>query len=104
MDFQRGDIHIILSGRSYALRLTLGALAEISSRLSVRGPQELSLRLRKLSPADGRVLLACVMRPCLSPLVGSAAIAEPAADFSPRDIARALPAICQLFEEAFACE
>ena len=104
MDFQRGDIHITLAGQSYGLRLTMGALAEISSRLSVRGPQDLSLRLRNLSPADGRVLLACVMRPCLSPLAGSAALAEPAANFSRQDIVRALPAICQLFEQAFARE
>lgn len=104
MEFQRGDVPITLSGQDYILRLTMGALAEISSRLSVRGPQDLSLRLRNLSPADGRVLLACVMRPCLSPLADGHAGAALAVHFTAQDVARAMPSVCQLFEEAFSDE
>ena len=99
MGFQRGDQQIVINGISYGLRLTLGALAEITSRLSVSGPQELSGRLRRLTPADGRVLLACVMRPCLPSKVH---IIRLAAHFSNGDIAAAMPVICRLFEEAFS--
>ncbi len=101
MDFQKGDQLIILQGQIYGLRLTLGGLAEISSRLSARGPRELSLRLRSLSAAEGRVLLACVMRPCLP---SGANVSGPAAEFSDEDIAQVMPDICRLFEEGFCHE
>lgn len=101
MGFQTGDQQIVIKGKSYVLRLTMGALAEITSRLSVSGPQELSGRLRHVTPRDGRVLLACVMRPCLPSKVN---IIRLAAHFSDGDIAAALPAICRLFEEAFSNE
>ncbi len=99
MGFQRGDEQIVMNGMSYGLRLTLGALAEITSRLSASGPQELSGRLRRLTPSDGRMLLACVMRPCLPSKVN---IIRLAAHFSNVDIAAAMPVICRLFEEAFS--
>jgi len=99
MGFQSGDESFVIDGKPYGLRLTLGVLAELNSRLSVKGPRDLSLRLRALSPAEGRVLLACVMRPCLSQ---GADVTGLAANFSQSDIARAMPAICRLFEEAFS--
>ena len=99
MGFQSGDQSILVCGRAYSLRLTMGALAEMSSRLLASGPQELSLRLRSLSVADGRVLLACVMRPCLPAKVN---VSRLAARFSDSDIAEAMPVICRLFEEAFS--
>lgn len=101
MGFQRGDQRLTLQKQTYGLRLTMGALAEITSRLSARGPQELSLRLRSIDVAEGRVLLACVMRPCL-PL--GADVTGLAASFSEDDIARVMPVICRLFEEAFSDE
>jgi len=97
MSFQKGDGHVVIAGTAYGLRLTMGALAELDMRLSVKGPKELSQRLRTLSPADGRVLLTCVMRPCL-PSKDAAASAD---KFSDKDIAGVMPAICRLFEEAF---
>ena len=99
MAFQSGDQSVLIKGTSYSLRLTMGALAEINSRLSVSGPQELSLRLRSLKLADGRVLLACMMRPCLPSRVN---VIRLAAHFSDGDIAAAMPAICRLFEEGFS--
>lgn len=99
MGFQKGDQQIVINGISYGLRLTMGALVEITSRLSVSGPQELSGRLRHLTPVDGRVLLVCVMRPCLPSKVN---IIRLAANFSGGDIAAAMPVICRLFEEAFS--
>jgi len=82
---------IVIQGKIYGLRLTLGALAEITSRLSAKGPQDLSLRLRSLNAADGRVLLACLM--CAD---------GPAVSLTDREIAKAMPVICKLFEEAFS--
>ena len=99
MGFQRGDQRLTLQDQTYGLRLTMGALAEITSRLSASGPQELSLRLRSMSVAEGRVLLACVMRPCL-PL--GADVTGLAASFSDEDIAQAMPIICRLFEDSFS--
>ena len=99
MGFQSGDTLIHIKNKSFRLRLTMGALAELNFRLSVTGPQDLSLRLRALTPAEGRVLLACLMRPCL-PL--EADISRLAADVPGKDIARVMPAICRLFEEAFS--
>ena len=99
MGFQRGDQRLTLQKQTYGLRLTMGALAEITSRLSARGPQELSLRLRSIDVAVGRVLLACVMRPCL-PL--GADVTGLAASFSGEDIAQVMPIICGLFEDSFS--
>ena len=99
MGFQRGDQRLTIKDQTYGLRLTMGALAEITSRLSASGPQELSLRLRSMSVAEGRVLLACVMRPCL-PL--GADVTGLAASFSDEDIAQAMPIICRLFEDSFS--
>jgi len=99
MAFQRGDQRVVISGKPYGLRLTMGALADIQSRLSVRGPQELSARLRGLNADDGRVLLACVMQPCLP---SEAALTGSAATASEEEVKDALPLICRLFEEAFS--
>jgi hypothetical protein len=101
MGFQSGDGSILIDGRTYNLRLTMGALAEITSRLSVSGPQELSFHLRSLTAADGRVLLACMMRPCLPSKVN---VIRLAAHLSDSDIAAAMPIICRLFEEGFSDE
>ena len=99
MGFQRGDQRLTIKNQTYGLRLTMGALAEITSRLSASGPQDLSLRLRSFDVAEGRVLLACVMRPCL-PL--GADVTGLAASFSDEDIAQAMPIICRLFEDSFS--
>ena len=99
MGFQSGDQQIVINGQTYGLRLTMGALAEINLRLCTAGPQELSLCLRSLTAAQGRVLLACVMRPCLP---SADCTHRLAAHFSKVDIAKAIPAICILFEEAFS--
>ena len=101
--FQNGDGEIIIAGQTYGLRLTIGGLAELNSRLSVKGPQELSSRLRDLTTADGRALLACMMRPCLP----SGDVSAPAANFSSfssAQIADVMPIICELFEAVFLSE
>lgn len=98
MGFQKGDQQIFIVGKTYDLRLTMGALAAISSRLEAAGPKELSARLRHLSAAQGRMLLACVMRPCF---LSETCPEGLAARFSDSEIAEAMPIICCLFEEAF---
>lgn len=102
MTFQKGDGQVVIAGKTYDLRLTMGALAELDTCLSVSGPQELSLRLRALSQSGGRVLLACVMRPCLPFPAADDDLRKLAATFSDADIAEAMPSICKLFEEAFS--
>lgn len=99
MGFQKGDQRVFIGDKSFRLRLTLGSLAEINSRLGTAGPQALSGQLRSLTAAQARVLLACVLRPCLSPEKDAD---MSAALFSKADIADAMPAICRLFEEAFS--
>jgi len=97
MGFQNGDGRLKCRGQVFILRLTLGGLAEISTRLSLTGPMALMQGLRSLQPDEGRVLLECLMRPA-PPLEDAR---SPAADFTPEDIVAALPVICDVFEKAF---
>lgn len=98
MPYQKGDGLITVSGQEYGLRLTMGALAELDTRLSLSGPAALANRLRQLSSKEARVLLACVMRPCAP----SKDVDASAASFSDAEIAGVMPSVCALFEEAFA--
>lgn len=98
MHYRKGDGLITVSGKNYGLRLTMGALAELDTRLSLSGPAALAKRLRHMSTDEARVLLACVMRPC-SP---SRDITASAVNFSDEDIAQTMPAVCRLFEEVFS--
>jgi len=97
MSYQKGDGLITVAGENYSLRLTMGALAELNTRLSLSGPTALATRLRQMTRKEARVLLACVMRPCLSPKEAP----PPAAIFTDGQIAQAMPEVCRLFEEAF---
>ncbi len=93
MTFQLGDVRASINGRSYVLRLTLGALAEIAERLSANSPQTLSQALRALTEAQARCLLSCLSCPPLE-----------AADISALgddEVAALLPDICRVFERAF---
>ncbi|MEL6687424.1 MAG: hypothetical protein AAFP97_07365 [Pseudomonadota bacterium] len=45
------------------LRLTVGALAELSSELDAESPKQLAERLRQLTPETSRILLAALVRP-----------------------------------------
>lgn len=94
MSFQAGDQRVVIGGRRYTLRLTLGALSEISARLSAPSPQALSQILRSLTAVQARSLLDCL---ATAPL-------EPAALLALSDdaLAALLPAICRVFEHAFA--
>lgn len=97
MSYQKGDGLITIAGKNYGLRLTIGALAELNTRLSLSGPTALATRFRQVSVEEARVLLACVMRPYFR----EEEAPPPAATFTDIDIANALPEICRLFEEAF---
>ena len=65
MGYQKGDGIITVAGQNYGLRLTMGALAELDTRLSLSGPTALATRFKQASREEASVLLACVMRPCL---------------------------------------
>lgn len=95
MGYQKGDVRVVINGRCHTLRLTIGALADISIRLSAPSPQALSKCLRSLSSAQARVLLDCLSLPPLIGAGGSAAFV------SDEDIKALLPDICRVFEQAF---
>lgn len=92
MGYQKGDGRIELGGQVFGLRLTMGALAEISEKLAISGPADLADCLRNMSQEHCRVLLSSLITAC-----GQVAPSE----FSQADMAAALPEICRLFEEAF---
>ncbi|MEM7728931.1 MAG: GTA-gp10 family protein [Pseudomonadota bacterium] len=47
-----------------ALRLTVGALAELAEQLDAPGPEALAHRMRTLSVEDGRTVVRALLRPC----------------------------------------
>ena len=58
----RGEVLAPMAGVDRRLCLTLGALAEIESGLKVQGVEALAARLRDLSAADLKVMLAALLR------------------------------------------
>jgi hypothetical protein len=99
MSFQKGDRHITIGEQPYLLRLTMGALADISQQLSARSPYALSQRVQALTLAEARVLLTCLLRPAPFGALTVTVAALPAAE-----IQRLLPDICAVFEESFRRE
>ena len=100
--FQKGDVAIKIEGRTYRLRLTMGSLALIESRLEVKGPLELAQKIRefansKHSPADALALLECVL--CAQDGVGTTRIPAMIKRAKPCEY---MPALARLFEETFA--
>ncbi|MBL4871002.1 MAG: hypothetical protein JKX72_08615 [Robiginitomaculum sp.] len=63
--FRKGDIPIVIAGNPYALRLSMGALAEIDHRLVVSGPLELAEKLKNLSANALSADTAFVLLECL---------------------------------------
>ncbi len=99
--FQKGDVVVKIEGRTYQLRLTLGALAHIESRLEVKGPLELAQKIRDFSkndhsPTEALALLDCVL--CtqdhdVTQVLTTIKRARPC---------EYMPALARLFEETFA--
>ena len=58
----RGEVTAELAGAERTLCLTLGALAEIETDLSVQGFEALAARMRTLSARDLMVVLAALLR------------------------------------------
>lgn len=76
---------LIIEGRRYRLRLTLGALAEIEEGLEVDGLKALGARLSRLSASELLRVLGALMR------AGGASDADPATlEIDPREAARAV--------------
>jgi|GEM_PF-2374371 len=99
-DYQKGDVRLSIGEHSYTLRLTLGALCEISERLGVSGPIELAEELRfvsadKRSAHKARLLLECLLRPRVSCAVD---IPSLAASADPKVF---MPVLARLFEKNF---
>lgn len=58
----RGEAEVELAGAARRLCLTLGALAEIEAGLGLEGLEALAGRMRTLSAADLKVVLAALLR------------------------------------------
>ncbi|WP_420470833.1 GTA-gp10 family protein [Brevundimonas sp. FT23042] len=58
----RGEVRVQLAGAPRRLCLTLGALAEIETALSLSGPDGLVERVRHLSARDLLLLLEALLR------------------------------------------
>ena len=98
MSYQIGTEFITHNSRRYGLRLTMGALVEISDRFEASGPMQLAQRLRHMNLSDARELLACLLRPSLSPRLDAGRLA---AQFSEAELQAALPKMCRIIEQAF---
>lgn len=98
MGFQPGDQTIVIGDYPVTLRLSMGALASISSRLSASGPAALAQALRHMGPDEARVLLACLIV-CDSP--SSQTISQSAAHLSDEAVGVYVPALCTVFEQSF---
>jgi len=101
MTYQMGLEFIIIGNRRYALRLTMGALAEISHRFKASGPMELAARLRGMTLSDARELLACLLRPSLPRAPSRMDASRLAAHISTAELQAALPKVCRIIEQAF---
>lgn len=58
----RGDAELEAAGKTYRLRLTLGALAEIEDGLGLKDLSEIETRLKHLRAADLAIVAAALMR------------------------------------------
>ena len=89
-----GDQMITIEADPYFLRLTLGALAEISESLSAAGPKALAQQMNALSMDKVLIVLTALLRPIYG------------ADYPPlqqSDIkAEHVKAVAQIFEQSFS--
>lgn len=91
--FQPADQHVQIGHKPYTLRLTLGALAEISHVLDAKGAKALSAEMKALTPKAARLILIALLRPC-----HSAAMPH----VMPSDLNRdRLKAMAMVFEDSF---
>ena len=92
MGYQKGDGRIVLGGQVFGLRLTMGALAEISQKLTILGPADLADCLRNMSQEHCQILLSSLTR-----AYGQAAPRE----LGEADMAAALPEIAAYLRRRF---
>lgn len=91
MNFHPGDVFVSVNERIYHLRLTLGALAEMSERLPAEGPSQLAAIMR----AGDIAQISLIVAACLRPAQGDITLSESLA----RELFTHMP---PLFERAFA--
>jgi len=58
----RGEAELEAGGKTYRLRLTLGALAEIEDGLDLKDLSEIETRLKRLKAADLAIVAAALLR------------------------------------------
>ncbi len=91
----RGDVGIVLNGKSQTLRLTFGALAEIETELGVHDIGELAARLKQLSPSDLWIVVGALLR-------GAGCSDVALVDHLRLDLAQAAMSVAAAFREAGA--
>ena len=90
--FQKGDYIFVHGGRPAYLRLTLGALAEISARLDAENIAILSQKIRRAEPEDIIAVFTALSRPAHGENF----------KFKDLDLQTAMPALADIFETGFA--
>jgi len=85
--FRPGDRAVEIGGRSYRLRFTVSALAELADAFDAASPSDLASRLRAATPEDWITVLRSVSHPRLER--GQA----------PEDIEAALPILTELIRD-----
>lgn len=58
----RGDVELVAGGRTYTMRLTLGALAEIEHGLGLHDLSEIETRLKTIRAGDLAIVAAALLR------------------------------------------
>lgn len=58
----RGEADLTIAGKTYAVRMSMGALARMSAALDVKGMAELNDRLLEFRLADMPVIIDAVLR------------------------------------------
>lgn len=90
--FQKGDYIFVHDGKPVYLRLTLGALSEICTRLDTPDFSHLSKRIRRAEKEDIAIIFRALSRPAHADSF----------NFSALNIAEAMPALATVFETAFS--
>ena len=94
ISYQLGDQPIMIGDDRYYLRLTLGALAEISEFLPANGPKALARQMKSLTLDKVMIVLLALLRP----IYGHNSPALNQTDIKPNHV----KVIAKLFETSFS--
>lgn len=104
--YRTGDVSFVQDGKSYVFRLTISALSELSNTLGADGPITLADKFRSLSADQAstdtvRLIVACLLRPTISPPCSGGAAGMSIVKLDTENIGGVLAAIASVFEASF---